>query len=280
MLIFKKMINNNVALVESTDGKEYVVVGKGIAFQKKEGDLIPENICEKQYSLLEEENKMLVDYLKDIDYKVFVIADRVRDYIEERFNLKHTNYMYMSLIDHINGSLSRMKMNINIDSEVTNDDLKYYPRAYELSGVTNRIIKEELDLEFDENELGFLTLHYIGILYDLRYSQLNERALTVSNDILGIITNRIGAEKMQGFAAERLIIHIKFFVIRQFNKGENDSTLNTDYNEELYQFLTNQYPDAERVLLEVIKFLEADYNFKVSLDEWLYLLIHIVKIIK
>lgn len=279
MLIFKKMINNNVALVDNSDGKEYVIVGKGIAFQRKAGDLISEENCEKQYSLLEDENRMLLDYFKDIDYKLFIIGDRVKKYIEDEFNLVHTNYMYLSLLDHINGSLTRMKMGMTIDSEVTNEDLKYYPRAYALSVFTNRIIKEELDVDFDENELGFLTLHFIGILYDMRYTQLNERALTISNDILGIITNHIGAEKMQGFAVERLIIHLKFFVVRQFNKGEA-SNETFDYTNDLYQMLTKQNPEAERILLEIIKYLEGDYNFKVSLDEWLYLLIHIVKVIK
>lgn len=279
MIYFKKMINNNVALVENSKGKEYIVIGKGIAFQKKIGDPIERSKVEKNYSLLESENQNLLDYFKDFDYELFQTVDRIKTLIEERCNLTYTDHMYLSLVDHINGSITRIKLDIKIASEISNEELKYYVREYQLAQDSNKIIKEELGFEFDENELTFLTLHYIGILYDLKYTQLNERALTISNDILGIITESIGSEKMHGFAVERLIIHLKFFSIRQLNKGDNGDS-SKDYNHQMYEFLTMQNQEAERILLKIIKYLEENYDFKVTLDEWLYLLIHIVKIIK
>lgn len=278
-MIFKKMINNNVAVACNSKGKEYVVVGRGIAFGKQEGDIIEDDKVEKHYSLQTSDSKALLDYFQDVDYEVFTMVERIKILVEERCNLKYTNHMYFSLLDHINGSITRIKLDINIENEISSEDLKYYAREYELAQETNKIIYEELGFEFDENEVAFLTLHYIGILYDMKYTQINERALTISNDILGIIANSIGPERMKGLAAERLVIHLRYFIVRQFNKVGNEDT-SKDYNHQMYEFLTLQHQDAERVLLKIIKYLETNYEFKVTLDEWLYLLIHIVKIMK
>ena len=44
-----KALNNNTALVENND-KEFIVMGKGIAFNKKKNDLIDEQKIEKKYA--------------------------------------------------------------------------------------------------------------------------------------------------------------------------------------------------------------------------------------
>ena len=40
-------INHNVSLVRNDKGEEVIVIGKGIAFGKKKGDLIAEHQVEK-----------------------------------------------------------------------------------------------------------------------------------------------------------------------------------------------------------------------------------------
>lgn len=37
-MIIKKILNNNVVIAEGKSGKESVVMGRGLAFQKKIGD--------------------------------------------------------------------------------------------------------------------------------------------------------------------------------------------------------------------------------------------------
>lgn len=279
MKYFKKMINNNVALVEDEVGNEFIAIGKGIAFQKKTGDLIDKNLIEKEYTQKNASRLGLINYLKDVDYQVFSVCDQVRDLIQRTYNIDYSDFMYLSLIDHINGTISRIKLDIHIKSEISSEDLKFYSKEVWLADETNKLVQAELGLTFDENELSFLILHFIGILYDLKYSNINERAISVSNDILDIIVDTIDDVDEKSFAIERLMIHLRYFVIRQINKSTKQEPI-ASYNEELYSFLITKDPEAEKILLKVIKYLESEHEFKVSLDEWLYLLIHITKIIK
>lgn len=44
-------MNHNVSLVRNDKGEEVIVIGKGIAFGKKKGDLIAENQVEKIFRM-------------------------------------------------------------------------------------------------------------------------------------------------------------------------------------------------------------------------------------
>lgn len=277
MKYFKKMINNNVALVEDNLGKESIVIGKGCGFQKKEGDIINSADIEKEYSKLETNNINLVDYFKDINYKVLLVCDEVKLLISDYYSLEYTDFMYLSLIDHINGSVYRINSNINVENEISNEDLSFYSTEVELANKTKDLIEKELQINFNDNELSFLILHFIGILYDLKYTTINKKIVSISNEILNIICSSTGKD-FEDFSIERLKIHLKFFLIRQFNK--NIKELKTDADDDLYIFLKEKYPNAEKILFEIIDHLEANYNLNVSLNEKLYLLIHIIKIIK
>ncbi len=274
---FKKMINNNVALVEDSRGKESIVIGKGIAFKKNKGDLINDCEIEKEYSKLETNNINLVDYFKDINYKILLVCDEVKSLISQNYTLEYTDFMFLSLIDHINGSIYRINNNINVENEISSDDLSFYSNEVELAIKTKDLIQKELNVELNDNELAFLILHFIGILYDLKYTTINKKIIGISNEILNIVSASIQKD-IEDFSIERLKIHLKFFLIRQFNK--NLKELETENDDDLYLFLKTKYPNAEKILLNITTYLKDRYDLDVSLNEELYLLIHIIKIIK
>ncbi len=277
MKYFKKMINNNVALVEDSRGKESIVIGKGIAFKKNKGDFIDDLEIEKEYFKLESNNINLVDYFKNINYKILLVCDEIKSLISDYYTLEYTDFMFLSLIDHINGSIYRIDSGINIEGTILSDDLSFYSNEVELAIKTKNLIKEELNIEFNDNELAFLTLHFIGILYDLKYTTINKKVIEISNEILNIISSSL-EEDIEVFALERVRVHLKFFLIRQFNK--NLKELETENDKDLYFFLKSKYPNSKNMLLKILNYLKDTHNLDISLNEELYLLIHIIKIIK
>ena len=50
-------MNNNVALAKHENGEEVVLIGSGIAFNKKKGDIVLESKIEKIFRLRTEESK-------------------------------------------------------------------------------------------------------------------------------------------------------------------------------------------------------------------------------
>ncbi|WP_214854815.1 CAT RNA binding domain-containing protein [Exiguobacterium sp. s166] len=61
-----KVFNNNVVAIES-NGQEHVVMGRGIAFQKRMGDVIDESRIEKVFTLESKESReRFIDFLNEM----------------------------------------------------------------------------------------------------------------------------------------------------------------------------------------------------------------------
>ena len=70
VLIIKKVFNNNVILAKDFSNEEIVVMGCGIAFKKKAGDKVEEDLIEKTFILKQKEvSEKLKILLEDIPSK-------------------------------------------------------------------------------------------------------------------------------------------------------------------------------------------------------------------
>lgn len=79
-----KRINNNVVLSED-NGREVILIGKGLGFQSKQGDEINSEIVEKRYY---PENDLTIDQMlmlmiKATDKEIAVIYKIIRIFKEE-----------------------------------------------------------------------------------------------------------------------------------------------------------------------------------------------------
>jgi len=75
-MIFIKNFNNNVALVKDKNDKEWVVIGKGIGFGKKPGDLVDETKISRRFIAAEKDN-VEMEALAEIAPQTIAIAQKL-----------------------------------------------------------------------------------------------------------------------------------------------------------------------------------------------------------
>ncbi|STY44304.1 Transcription antiterminator LicT [Listeria grayi] len=106
----KKVLNNNVVVVETADQKEMIVMGRGIAFQKKTGDFIQEELIEKTFILETAAlSEKLKELLSDIPLAHLRVADDIVQYAQEKLETDLKENIYLTLTDHVNFAISRYK---------------------------------------------------------------------------------------------------------------------------------------------------------------------------
>ncbi|MCD3406319.1 antitermination protein [Streptococcus equi subsp. zooepidemicus] len=95
-------LNNNAALVKNAANEQAVVMGVGIAFQKKKGDLIREEAVEKTFLLKNDEaRENLLLLLKDVPLDVITVTYDVIDWLVLTYHYPVQQYLYVTLTDHI-----------------------------------------------------------------------------------------------------------------------------------------------------------------------------------
>lgn len=270
-----KIINNNVLVVLDSKLREYVVFGKGIGFKRQTSDTLLDSDIERKYLATGTESKYAIKLIEETDYDVMVVCEEIKQMIEKSYNQEYTNHAYFSLIDHINNTLYRQKISLNLQSEISMEDLSLYKKEQDLAREIANLLTKRLNINISSSEVIYLTLHLVSYIYDSPIIQLNERVLKITNEIIEIIRYEFMNEIADNFNLHRFIVHLRFFILRNIQK-QNASHSPT--NENLYKQLLNENKNSELLLEKICMYLVEEYDFDITSDEKLYLLIHLSKL--
>ena len=128
----KKIFNNNVVLSE-INNKEVVVMGKGIAFGKKNGNFLEKEKIEKVFQLQDSNNtERFKELLKDVPMSLVSLSSDIIEYAKNILDTDFNEYIYITLTDHLNFAINRAKENISYVNALKWDIKKYYPKEYEV----------------------------------------------------------------------------------------------------------------------------------------------------
>ena len=155
-------LNNNAALVKNEHGEQAVVMGLGITFQKKKGDLIVKDKIENIFSLKNDEAKEnFLTLLKDIPLDFISATYTVINHLVETYHYPVQEYLYVTLTDHIYCAYQAVLKNTYQESRLPNISAEY-PLEYKMAREALAIFREKLLKDFPNDEIGRIALHLIN----------------------------------------------------------------------------------------------------------------------
>lgn len=272
----KRVLNNNVIVSQDENGQEIIVMGCGIAFQKKPNDIVNKAKVEKIFVLDDKRiTQKFQQLLAEVPMEYMTITDRIINYTEDKFKKPINHIVYISITDHIYNSTLRFKEGIILKNGLLWDIKRLYKEEFEVGLYALEVIKEEVGIEFPEDEAAFIATHIVN-------ARLNEEIPIVMNmtkltqEILNIIKYHYKIElDDNSMAYSRFITHLKFFAQRLFNNKKHQ-----DQDDELFHIVKIKYPEAFECVKKIDKFLRVEYNYELTNEEELYLMIHIERVIE
>ena len=128
-----KILNNNVAVVLDENGREKVVMGRGICFKKKAGELIPDEIIDKTFFLSgSEANSKFQALVQDIPMEHIAIGEEIISRAREQLGKKLSDMLYISLIDHVHTSIVRFLDGITVKNVLLWDIRRFYRDEFQI----------------------------------------------------------------------------------------------------------------------------------------------------
>lgn len=271
----KKIFNNNVALTEDLHQIEMVVMGKGLAFQKKIGDEIDPEKIEKTFTTPSDSfADKLSDLLDEIPYEIMAVSKDIIDMANKDLQTNLNDVLYLSLSDHIHFAITRTKNGLPIKNALMWEVQKFYKDEYQVARKALAIIKEKTDVSLPEDEAASIALHLFNARQD--HSRMEETmAMTnIVNDVTNIIKYHYGIDfDEDSMNYSRLITHLRYFAYRIL-RGE----LNNDNNDALYEQVKAQYPQAYECTKKIHAYLKKQYQMEMTKDELAYFMIHIHRV--
>lgn len=249
-----KILNNNTLIVD-VKGKEFVVLGKGLGFNKKIGDDLDYNLIEKKFSAY------------NIPLKYYEITKDIVDMLEKNMKLKLNPFIYVSLADHIYNAILRLKKGENLKNNLLNEIKVIYKEEFKNALDIITYIFKATGILLPEDEAGFITMHIVNSLDSKR----DYEVMINVNEIMEIISKYIKIEPFNDFAIySRLITHLKYLCIQKMDKLSVKEDM-----DEIFYLLEKK----NKFLIEIIKEIEIYINNKfettLSKSEYVYLMLYI-----
>ncbi|WP_239256805.1 BglG family transcription antiterminator LicT [Listeria ilorinensis] len=274
-MVIKKILNNNVVVAENTSGKEIVVMGRGLAFQKKIGDIVDESCIEKTFVMETNElSEKLSELISEIPMQHLKVADDIVSYAKEALDADLSDNIYLTLTDHINFAISRYKQGINLKNALLWEIKKFYQPEFQVGLKALGIIQEHLGFILDEDEAGFIALHIVNARQDGQ-QMTNTLAMTqIVQDILSIVTYHYGMMLDEtSLNYTRFVTHLQYFAQRMLRNEVIES--GDDF---LYEQVQKKYPEAFHCTEKINAYLINTHQTKLTRDEQVYLTIHIYRV--
>lgn len=267
------ILNHNVVKCYlPNDDRKLLAFGKGIGFGSKVGDLIKEENISNIYEIRNIKNLNKYEKLLSVvSDDVLTVSEEIIIDIIKNFGKQYDEKIHISLLDHINFSVNRLKKGIVVEN-IFGEELQYlYPKEYYFAKEMLKRINEQLNINLPDSEAGFLCMHLHAALSkeDKGYSQLV--ALIIS-DCLKILQEELDLKVInKSFARQRLITHLKFAIKRSFE--------NVELNNELAEIIEEKYKSTYEIAKKIAGFIKEKYQIELSKGEQSYLTLHIKNII-
>lgn len=269
-----QILNNNVAIVKR-GSNEVIVYSKGIAFKKKVGQEINNSEIQKTYVLDSNDKLEHLSYLlSNVKEEYFQILDQIISYGEEKLNTKISDYVYLTLLDHLDFTIKRIKKNQIIKSPLTWEVKKFYPEHYKVGVYAISVIQNTLKIECPIDEAVAIALHFINLQNDTIKANEQIKVMETVRDILAIIMFHFHMSfDEDSMNYMRLVTHLQYFATRLIKHDIYSSD-----EKELNNQIKNLYPEAYHCVNKIRIYVKNTFQDELTQDEETYLMLHIHRV--
>lgn len=273
-IIIEKVINNNIISAYEKSGAEVIVMGRGIGFKKKQGQVVPADQISKIFRI---KSRTLAEQFKELLANMPLervrISDEIISHAKDHLKLKLNQSIYVTLTDHINFAIERVSQGIEPQNALLWEIKRFYPQEFQLGIYALELIQDRLDILLPEDEAGFIALHFVNAEYgtDIRdavkFPDQMQAIVDIVERDLGILLDE------SSLHYERFMTHIKFLIQRIYRKE-----LLFSEDRELSLLMQRKYPREYQCSVKVAEYIMQATGSRLSEEEIMYLSVHIRRV--
>lgn len=271
VLYLEKIINNNVAQARDQAGYQYVVMGRGLAFQARVGDEIDSSRIEKTFAL-QDQSQDFLDIYQSLSQDELEAVGVIIHQSEKMLSTEFPASLLFTLGDHIRFAIERNREQIIIKNPLAWQVRRLYPDQYQAGLKAVNYINEQFDTQLDDSEATSIAIHFITALRENNLVEKTMQSVRLIESTLSIVELHYGRPFDQtSNAFHRFTTHLEYFAERILSQQVQSESVD-DF---LFQQVQSNYPMAFKASEKIQAFVQSNYQFTISSEELIYLTIHI-----
>ena len=204
------------------------------------------------------------------------LGEEIISFAIKKLGKELNEMVHITLIDHIYTTIIRCLNGNQLKNVLLWDIKRFYPEEYAIGLSALDIIEERFHIRLPEDEAGFIALHIVNAQTDSESMQDMYQVTRMMQEIINIVKYSFQVTfDEESTAFYRFVTHLKFFAMRIINKN----CYMDEEDNELYEVVKRKYKGSYICVESIGKFIKQKYEYELSKEEELYLMIHIERVI-
>ncbi|GGG01344.1 levansucrase and sucrase synthesis operon antiterminator [Paenibacillus albidus] len=253
----KKILNNNAVVVHDLE-EEKIVMGSGIAFQKRKNDIIDPSLIEKVFIMDDpDQYGHLEEMLRTLPEEEIAVSEQIISFAERELEVTFNEHVHIALTDHLSFALERINKGMVIQNTLLNEIRILYPREFQIGLHAKRIILEKLQIEIPEDEVGYIAMHIHTAWNNAGTYGTDIDMTAMIRDITDGVGQTAGVVLDRGSASyERLVTQLENIL-----QSDEAGKLRNELNPEIVLIAKERYALAYSQAREIGDQVEEDYGY-------------------
>ena len=270
-----KTINNNIVSCLDPQGREHILMGRGLGFGRKAGQTIGQDQVEKIFSITDEANlERFKELLSRLPRRQVEFCTELIPYACDVLGHSLNESVCYTLCDHICFAIERVKNGMAFTNALHTEVRLFYPREYGVGSYAVSEIARRFQVQLPEDEAGSIAMHIVNAEFDYENTNDAVRMTELVHKIISVVRYQYHMNfNEESLHFGRFVTHLKFFAQRLFQ----DKMLDGD-DGELSSLIRTQYADSYACAEKIAKLVWNDYQIAVPEEELVYLAVYIRRI--
>ena len=269
------MLNNNVVLARDEIGREAILTGRGLGFQRKRGQDVDTSLISRRY-IPADNAQSVAEVIAGIPLERLALAERVFRKAARELGADVPSSSVIAVVDHINQAMERVRQGLTMDYPLRAEVAHLHPEELRLAEAMVAELNAAQEIQLPGGEAVALALHLFTAAIGAPSAQAAGEQSRLIGQVMELLEKTYGeAFDPDSVNAARFAVHLRYFLVRARTAVQiEDGT-----DSLVAQALRSSAPDSYRVALRIRDLMEIRLGVAVTEDETAYLALHIARLI-
>jgi beta-glucoside operon transcriptional antiterminator len=271
----KRVYNNNVLLAMEDDDTEVVLLGKGIGFQRRPGEVLDTSLADQRF-VAEGLYRapQLADLLSDAPTDHIAVAQTITELGHATLGLEPRQSLMIPVLDHLTFAVRRAQQGAHIDFPLRWEVAQLYPAEAALGRQVVTLVNETLGVHLQDDEWVAFALHFVNQQWTKGdFSKTVAMTETISRVFLRLAERWGRPIDENASSAARFVTHLRYV----FARAASHKQLQTSRLDVL-SAVQEAYPEALEAAEDIAELIGESINRVITKDEFSYLALHTTRL--
>lgn len=273
-MVILRVFNNNVVLARDEIGREAILTGRGLGFQRRAGQEVDASLIARRY-VPADNAESVAEVIAGIPLERLALIERVFRRAARELGTGVPSSTVVAVVDHVNQAMERVRQGLVMDYPLRAEAAHLHPEELRLAEAMVEELNAAQEVQLPAGEAVALALHLFTAAVGARSAQEATRQSRLIAQVMELLSGAYGDSFDAGSVdAARFAVHLRYFLVRARTAVQiQDSTASL-----VTRALRAGNPGAYRVALRIRDLLELRLGTSVTADETAYLALHVARL--